>query len=111
MAMSDLLITDYSSIFFDFLLLDRPIIFFAYDLEDYLQNDRNMYFNYDSMTPGAKCRTYDELELQLEQIVKNGCQDQYADTREKVRRFTHDHVDNQSSRRLIDRDLRNLNRK
>ena len=109
MALSDLLITDYSSIFFDFLLLDRPIVFFAYDLENYLSNDRNMYFDYDSMTPGAKCRSYDELEFQLERIVKNGGKDQYADMRMKVRCFTHDHVDNQSNRRLIIQHLRNLN--
>ena len=109
MAMSDLLITDYSSIFFDFLLLDRPILFFAYDLENYLSNDRNMYFDYDSMTPGAKCHSYDELEFQLEHIVNNGCQDQYADMRMKVRCYTHDNVDNNSSRRLIIQHLRNLN--
>ena len=109
MALSDLLITDYSSIFFDFLLLDRPILFFAYDLENYLSNDRNMYFDYDSMTPGAKCHSYDELEFQLEHIVNNGCQDQYADMRIKVRCYTHDHVNNKSSRRLIIQHLRNLN--
>ena len=65
MVHCDLLITDYSSIFFDFLLLDRPIVFFPYDLEQYLSQDRAMYFDYEIMTPGPKCRTYDELELQI----------------------------------------------
>lgn len=62
------LITDYSSIFFDFLLLDRPIIFLIHDLENYLQHDRAMYFDFDSMTPGAKCRNQADLENFLMEI-------------------------------------------
>jgi len=101
MALSDILITDYSSIFFDFLLLDRPILFFAYDLEQYLSQDRAMYFDYDTMTPGAKCHSYRELELLLEGLVASGCKDEYAEMRLKVRSYTHDYIDNQSNRRLI----------
>lgn len=101
MALTDILITDYSSIFFDFLLLDRPILFFAYDLDHYLNQDRDMYFDYDAMTPGAKCKNYDELELQLEAILKKGCTDGYAEMRMKVKSYAHDHADNRSSQRLI----------
>jgi CDP-glycerol glycerophosphotransferase (TagB/SpsB family) len=108
MALSDLLITDYSSIFLDFLLLDRPILFFAYDLENYLSNDRNMYFDYDSMTPGAKCYSYEDLELQLKNVITNGCKDQYAEMRMKVRSYTHDYMDNKAARRLILQHLRNV---
>jgi len=108
MALSDILITDYSSIFFDFLLLDRPILFFSYDLEQYLNQDRAIYFDYDTMTPGAKCHNYSELELQLEALVTRGCRDEYAEMRLKVRSYTHDHIDNQSNRRLIREHLRNL---
>jgi len=106
MALCDILITDYSSIFFDFLLLDRPILFFAYDLKQYLSQDRNMYFDYDAITPGAKCHNYNELELQLEEVIKNGCTDQYGEMRMKVRSYTHDNKDNQAGRRLIERHLR-----
>lgn len=52
-----MLVTDYSSIYFDYLLLDKPIIFFNYDLEEYLNNSRDMYFNYDEFTPGRKYKT------------------------------------------------------
>jgi len=102
MAQCDLLITDYSSIYFDFLLLDRPIVFFAYDLEGYLSQDRQMYFSYDSMTPGQKCRTQAELEHALSEILVNGCQDDYVDQRAIVRHFTHDYVDHGSAIRLLD---------
>ena len=108
MALSDLLITDYSSIFFDFLLLDRPILFFAYDLEQYLSHDRNMYFDYDSMTPGVKCHGYKELESEIAAVLARGCTDGYAEMRKAVRTYTHDYLDNQASRRLIDRHLRNM---
>lgn len=101
MALCDILITDYSSIYFDYLLLDRPILFFAYDLENYLEEDRNMYFDYESMTPGAKCRSQQELEQHLKTIISKGLKDDFSVARKTIKIFTHDHVDNQSCRRLI----------
>lgn len=101
MAQCDLLITDYSSIFFDFLLLNRPIIFFAPDLEHYVAQDRDFYFDYDSMTPGHKCYTFRELARQLENILRNDCNDGFEARRAKVRCYTHDHTDNQAGRRLL----------
>lgn len=51
LAITDVLITDYSSIIFDFSLLDRPIVFFATDLEDYIK-ERDFYYDYKSFIPG-----------------------------------------------------------
>ena len=63
----DLLITDYSSIFFDFLLTDKPVLFYPYDKDDYLTKDRSMYDEYDTVTPGHKAYDfkvfYEKLEL------------------------------------------------
>ncbi len=61
---SDYLITDYSSIFFDYLLLDKEIIFYAFDYDEYLQEDRELYFNYYEKTPGKKVYDFEDL-LQL----------------------------------------------
>ncbi len=47
---ADILITDYSSIFFEYLLLDRPIVFFVPDYEEYAR-DRGFYLDFDSL-PG-----------------------------------------------------------
>ena len=101
MAQCDLLITDYSSIYLDYLLLDRPIVFFAHDLEDYVTRDRNLYFPYESVTAGTTCRTQDELEDALAAILYSGFRDSFADLRAALRAFTHDHVDAGSSARLL----------
>jgi len=58
---TDVLITDYSSIFFDFALLQRPIIFFAYDLEKYQEKLRGFYLDLEASAPGPVVRTSDEV--------------------------------------------------
>lgn len=49
---SDLLVTDYSSVFFDFSLLKRPMVFFAYDLDLYRDDLRGFYLDYETTVPG-----------------------------------------------------------
>jgi CDP-glycerol glycerophosphotransferase len=53
LAIVDVLITDYSSVFFDFMATGRPIVYFAYDLEEYA-SERGLYFELDSL-PGRVC--------------------------------------------------------
>ena len=77
------LITDYSSCYIDYLLLDRPIIFYNFDAENYQKNDRQLYFAYDDVTPGGKCHTYESFESHLTQILAG--QDPYAAERKTVR--------------------------
>ena len=62
----DLLITDYSSIFFDFLLTDKPVLFYPYDKDEYLTMDRSMYDDYDTVTPGYKTYDYSDFHKKLE---------------------------------------------
>jgi CDP-glycerol glycerophosphotransferase (TagB/SpsB family) len=50
---TNILITDYSSVYFDFLLLGRPIIFFDYDKEEYEANMQGFLYDYESFTPGV----------------------------------------------------------
>jgi CDP-glycerol glycerophosphotransferase (TagB/SpsB family) len=96
----DLLITDYSSIYFDFLLLDRPIIFYCYDLEEYLSRERGMYYEYSQVTPGAKARTLDQL---LDAIARELHEraDRYRDERRAVTSRFHEFADGESSLRTI----------
>lgn len=65
---ADILIADYSSLIFEYSLLgDKPMIFYAYDLEDY-DRDRSFYFEYKSFVPGKIVRTNDEII----ETIKNG---------------------------------------
>ena len=70
-AKVDLLVTDYSSIFFDFLLTNKPVLFFPYDKVTYLTKDRSMYDDYDLVTPGYKAYNFEELYTKLELFFRN----------------------------------------
>lgn len=96
----DLLITDYSSIFFDFLLTDKPILFFPYDKDDYLNNNRSLYDEYDLVTPGYKVYDfnsfYEKLELFFENpnALKNSNLDY-----NKIKKMYNKYTDSNSSKR------------
>ncbi|NLM04544.1 MAG: CDP-glycerol--poly(glycerophosphate) glycerophosphotransferase [Clostridiales bacterium] len=81
---TDILITDYSSCYIDYLLLDRPVIFYNYDYENYIMKDREMYFEYDSVTPGKKAENYLELEKELIELIQEN-NDEYRELRKEVR--------------------------
>jgi Putative glycosyl/glycerophosphate transferases involved in teichoic acid biosynthesis TagF/TagB/EpsJ/RodC len=58
---SDFLITDYSSVMFDYSILDRPMFFFAYDFYKYKNELRGFYFSYRGEMPGPISTTTEEL--------------------------------------------------
>jgi len=95
-----MLITDYSSIYFDYLLLDRPIIFTPFDKDTYLKEDREFYFDYDKVTPGLKASNWTEVILSLEQYLKN--KDLYKEERHILRNRFHTHQDTSNSKRVYE---------
>ncbi len=64
---SDILITDYSSVMVDYAILERPILCFAYDYDDYLK-ERGTYFELDDELPNKSCRTQDQLLEEIKNI-------------------------------------------
>jgi len=62
---TDVLITDYSSCFYDFLLLNKPIIFYAYDSDDYFAA-LGMHRDFDTNAPGVICKSFKDLIRVLE---------------------------------------------
>ena len=77
----DCLITDYSSIYIDYLLTDKPMIFLPYDRQRYLDG-RGMNFDYDDVTPGPKPETFTDFldALSLER-------DSFQSERDRVNRL------------------------
>lgn len=77
---ADYLVADYSSLVFEYALLDKPMIFFAYDLEKY-KRDRSFYFEYESFVPGRIVMTNEEIAAS---ILSDSCQqEKIADFRKK----------------------------
>lgn len=70
LAIVDVLVTDYSSILFDFLPLRKPILYYVYDCEEYSRT-RGLYFDMDEM-PGPKCHTVDELMAEISHLLQEG---------------------------------------
>ncbi|WP_135806644.1 CDP-glycerol glycerophosphotransferase family protein [Halorussus marinus] len=64
----DALVTDYSSVYFDFLLRNRPVAFYAFDLDRY-RAERGFYFDYEAVTPGPVARTFPELLAALDRTL------------------------------------------
>ena len=64
---TDILITDYSSVIFDYSILKKPILFFAYDLEDYMA-ERSFYYDYETFVPGPIVATNEELFDKIDNI-------------------------------------------
>jgi len=84
---TDVLITDYSSVYFDFLLTERPLIFAPFDFGEYCQNNADIYYDYDDVTPGPKCRDWNEIMVELRkliEILKYANPDPYADRRREI---------------------------
>lgn len=54
------IISDYSSIAYDFIMLDRPVVFFAYDKEEFVQRECKLNYDYDTYSPGMQTTTWSE---------------------------------------------------
>lgn len=97
--MSDALVTDYSSIYFDYLFTRKPIVFFDYDLEQYLSDSREMYFDYAEYTPGIKAVNQVELETALKKIISG--EDVYQEARDLLQHKMYDETRQPVSGRLV----------
>ncbi|GAA0783911.1 CDP-glycerol glycerophosphotransferase family protein [Hathewaya limosa] len=98
MIISDILITDYSSIIFEYSLLDKPIIFFAYDYEKYKNNLRNFYFGYEEFIPGKMLRTSEEVLNEIQESMEGSYNKELI--REFSKRFC-EYTDGKSTKRFI----------
>ncbi|WP_323377671.1 CDP-glycerol glycerophosphotransferase family protein [Streptomyces smaragdinus] len=92
---TDVLITDYSSVIYEYTLLDKPILFYAYDKDTY-SVIRGFHRDYDEVAPGKIVTTFDDLLKALQE------EDYDLSKIETFRRENFDHVDANSADRVID---------
>lgn len=95
LLVTDLLVTDYSSIIFEFSLLDRPMLFFAYDEKVY-SAVRGFHRPYRETAPGKVCNTFDEL------VEAIRTEDFQLERTAAFRKENFDVIDTHSSDRVID---------
>lgn len=79
---SDICISDYSSLIYEYSLFERPMLFFAYDLEEYF-DWRGFYYPYEELTPGPVCRTNEELIEWIRQVDTRFDRQRVADFKNK----------------------------
>ncbi|GAA2130630.1 hypothetical protein GCM10009760_03370 [Kitasatospora kazusensis] len=103
---ADVLVTDYSSIMFDFAITGRPILFFTYDLEHYRDTLRGFYFDLESEAPGPLIPTSPELLTALRDLAgSDALTTRYADAYRRFR-AVHCHLDDGgAAARVVDRML------
>lgn len=71
---SDILITDYSSVFFDYANLKRPMIFYVYDIDTYRDKLRGFYFDFEKHAPGPLVKTTEEVINTIRDMEAQGFQ-------------------------------------
>lgn len=103
---ADCLITDYSSCYIDYLLLDRPIIFYAYDYQQYLQKDREMYFEFDAVTPGPKAYDFASFIDAIEKVISG--QDKWMESRHEIINLFYDKANQNMVAPDIAKKMKNL---
>ena len=94
----DLLITDYSSVYTDYMLLDRPVLAFCYDWEEYTEHTRECYIDQDEYMPEKKVTTMEELMEGILAVLK---EDSHKEQRHVSRRRMFARTDGRSCERLI----------
>lgn len=93
----DLLVTDYSSVYSDYLMLNRPSVLFPFDYEEYLADERECYFPYDEYMPEIKAYTMEELMEAVKAVLR---QDTGENGRLALRKKIFTTADGYASKRL-----------
>ncbi|MDP2836341.1 MAG: CDP-glycerol glycerophosphotransferase family protein [Methanobacteriaceae archaeon] len=96
---SDFLITDYSSVYFDYLLLDKPIIFEPFDMEDYTKNDRGFIYEYNDFTPGPKVENWQNMIKCIDESIN--FPDKYKKERKHIKNIFHQYNDGKNCERVF----------
>ncbi|MDO5539793.1 MAG: CDP-glycerol glycerophosphotransferase family protein [Eubacteriales bacterium] len=102
LMVSDICISDYSSLIFEYSLFERPMLFFAYDLDEYF-DWRGFYYDYSEMTPGPVCKTTEDIIDYIENLKTKFDRQKIVDFREKFMSS----CDGKSTQRILEMVLGN----
>ncbi|SEF99585.1 CDP-glycerol glycerophosphotransferase, TagB/SpsB family [Caloramator fervidus] len=94
----DILITDYSSVYGDYLFMNKPIIFVNYDIEEYRKNRGLALEPYDFWTAGPKVSNQNDLHKEIINYINNP--NYYKEEREKFQKLFFKYIDDRSTDRV-----------
>lgn len=100
LGMSDALITDFSSVYFDYLLLNRPIGFVIEDMSEYEKQRGYTVDNPLELMPGAKIQSMEEFFEFIENV--NVGNDEYSEDRKRVNSLCNTFTTPDASKRILD---------
>jgi CDP-glycerol glycerophosphotransferase (TagB/SpsB family) len=99
LSVSDALITDYSSIYYDYLLMDKPIGLAIPDIKEYSKNIKFNFDNYEENIIGEYIYNFDDLLKFINNIINN--KDVTYEKRIEKKKIYHDYFDDNSSKRVL----------
>ena len=99
LSVTDALITDYSSVYYDYLLLDKPIAIAAPDIKEYSSHVELVFNNYEENIIGEYINNFEQLLCFIDNVTNN-IDVKYSE-RKKVREKYHEYTDNNSTERVL----------
>jgi CDP-glycerol glycerophosphotransferase (TagB/SpsB family) len=96
---ADVLITDYSSCFIDFMLTDKPIVNFSYDYDKYTEKERGLFYDMQLVFPNNLNKSFDEMIESLENSFDENCRTEHY---KKCKNIFFKYTDNKNSKRVTD---------
>lgn len=106
LAATDLLVTDYSSCFFDYLMLDRPVVHYLYDYEYYAKQDRGLYHPKEEVVCGDDAQDVESLLENLDENLSNPAKHAALRETRRMQNMTYESAD--SCRRIYEEICRKL---
>ena len=97
---SSMLITDYSSVFYDYLLLEKPILFLPSDFDSYKSRMGFLIENYENWVPGPVVNNQSSLTTEIEKLMSD--KSYYHNERIFMKKNIHRYKDSNSSKRLFE---------
>lgn len=101
LACTDALISDYSSVMIDYMLLDRPIFCLATDLENYKKTQGLIFEDYERWVPSKLYTDQDDFFMALRRFLKEG-EDSFREKRRKLVPEFFEYTDDRSAQRILD---------
>ncbi|WP_321279980.1 CDP-glycerol glycerophosphotransferase family protein [Marinifilum fragile] len=96
---TDAMISDYSSIYMDYILLNRPIFFLLYDREKYETKDRELHSFFNDFIVGPISTNQQKLQEDLIENLSN--KDSFTGKREEIIQKSYDNIDDKASERIF----------